>query len=55
MGGGDRDIQGQLLNLKLDLKNFYQVRVNAELLGNGGMITGPAFECSISGMKGLVK
>ena len=53
VGGGDRDIRGQLHNLKLDLKNFYKGRVNAELLGNGGRIAGPAFDCSISGMRCL--
>ena len=45
VGGTDRDVEGQLGDLKLDLSVYYRVRVKSQLEG-GEMINAPSTLCS---------
>ncbi|XP_064385634.1 uncharacterized protein LOC135334403 isoform X3 [Halichondria panicea] len=47
VGGADRDVEGQLGDLKLDLSVYYRVRVKSQLEG-GEMINAPSTLCNSS-------
>ncbi len=49
VGGTDRDVEGQLGDLKLDLSVYYRVRVKSQLEG-GEMINPLSTLCSSSGI-----
>ncbi len=50
VGGADRDVEGQLGDLKLDLSVYYRVRVKSQLEG-GEMINAPSTLCNSSGIE----
>ena len=49
MGGARKEVRGQLVNLKLDLRSYYQVSVSGQL-DNGDTLTGPGSVCTLTGM-----